>query len=187
MEPSYAHGTSATALLGETIGENLDRAVAAYGEREALVSVHQGLRYTYAELGEAVQRTARALLAAGIGAGDRVGIWSPNCAEWVLVQYATAKLGVILVNINPAYRTSEFEYALRQSGCRMLVAATAFKSSDYVAMVEEVGPSLPGLEKVVFIGRDWDAFVASGDAVDPGAVAERQAKTQFDDPINIQY
>jgi fatty-acyl-CoA synthase len=186
MEPSYAHGTATTALLGETIGENLDRAVAAYGEREALVSVHQGLRYTYAELGEAVQRSARALLAAGLGAGDRVGIWSPNCAEWVLVQYATAKLGIILVNINPAYRTSELEYALRQSGCRMLIAATAFKSSDYVAMVEEVRGELPGLEQVVFLDG-WDEFVARGDGVDDALVAERQRQTQFDDPINIQY
>src|SRR4051794_5041413 len=186
MEPSYAHGTSATALLGETIGGNLDRTVAAYGEREALVSVHQGLRYTYAELGEAVQRTARALLAAGIEAGDRVGIWSPNCAEWVLVQYATAKLGIILVNINPAYRTSELAYALRQSGCRMLIAATAFKSSDYVAMVEEVRGELPALEQVVFLDG-WEEFVARGEGVDDALVAERRQATQFDDPINIQY
>jgi fatty-acyl-CoA synthase len=186
MEPSYAHGTSATALLGETIGENLDRAVAAHGERDALVSVHQGLRYTYSELAEAVQRTARALVAAGIGAGDRVGIWSPNCAEWVLVQYATAKLGIILVNINPAYRTTELEYALRQSGCRMLIAATAFKSSDYVAMVAEARAELPELEQVVFLDG-WDEFLVGGDGVDDALVAERQAATQFDDPINIQY
>jgi fatty-acyl-CoA synthase len=187
MEPSYASGTSSTPLLGDTIGDNLDRAIGRWGEREALVSVHQHLRYTYAQLGEAVDRTARAFLAAGLEAGERVGIWSPNCAEWVLVQYATAKLGVILVNINPAYRTSELEYALRQSGCRMLVAATAFKTSDYVAMVAEVRPSLPALERVVFIGRDWDAFVASGDAVDASELTARQAATQFDDPINIQY
>src|SRR3954466_8037280 len=187
MEPSYAHGTSPTALLGETIGENLDRAVAAFGDREALVSVHQGLRYTYAEFGEAVERTGRAFLAAGIQPGERVGIWSPNCAEWALVQYATAKAGIILVNVNPAYRTSELEYVLRQSGCRMLVAATAFKTSDYVGMVEEVRPELPGLEKVVFIGRDWEEFLAAGDAVDPADLRERQAATQFDDPINIQY
>jgi fatty-acyl-CoA synthase len=187
MEPSYASGTSSTPLLGDTIGDNLDRTIARWGEREALVSVHQDLRYTYAQLGEAVDRTARALLAAGLEAGERVGIWSPNCAEWVLVQYATAKLGVILVNINPAYRTSELEYALRQSGCRMLVAATEFKTSDYVAMVDDVRPRLQTLERVVFIGRDWDAFVASGEAVDPSEVSARQAATQFDDPINIQY
>src|SRR5262249_31873920 len=114
-------------------------------------------------------------------------IWSPNCAEWALVQYATAKLGVILVNINPAYRTSELEYALRQSGCRMLVAATAFKTSDYVAMVGEVRGSLPELEQVVFIGRDWAGFVTAGASVSADAAAELQAATQFDDPINIQY
>ena len=187
MEPSYASGTSSRPLLGDTIGDNLDRTVARFGDREALISVHQGLRYTYTELGAAVERVARAFLAAGIEPGDRVGIWSPNCAEWALVQYATAKLGVILVNINPAYRTSELEYALRQSGCRMLVAATAFKTSDYVAMVDEVRPSLPELEQVVFIGRDWDGFVAGGESVSAGEVAERQAATQFDDPINIQY
>ena len=187
MEPSYASGTSTTPLLGDTIGGNLDRTVARCGEREALVSVHQGLRYTYTELAAAVERTGRAFIAAGIAPGDRVGIWSPNCAEWALVQYATAKAGIILVNVNPAYRTSELEYALRQSGCRMLVAATAFKSSDYVAMVDEVRPALDELERVVFIGRDWDEFLAEGDAVDPGELAERQAATQFDDPINIQY
>jgi fatty-acyl-CoA synthase len=187
MEPSYASGTSRTPLLGDTIGDNLDRTIARWGDREALVSVHQSERYSYAELGEAVDRAARGLIAAGLRAGDRVGIWSPNCAEWVLVQYATAKLGIILVNINPAYRTSELEYALRQSGCRMLVAATAFKTSDYVAMVGEVRPSLPRLERVVFIGRDWDGFMAEGERVDAAEIADRQAATQFDDPINIQY
>jgi fatty-acyl-CoA synthase len=187
MERSYASGTSSTPLLGDTIGDNLDRNVARWGDREALVSVHQGLRYTYAEFGEEVDRAARGFLAAGLEAGDRVGIWSPNCAEWAIAQYATAKLGVILVNINPAYRVSELEYALRQSGCRMLVAATAFKTSDYVAMVDDVRPTLPALERVVFIGRDWDGLLAAGDAVEQSEVAARQAATQFDDPINIQY
>src|SRR5918992_4003795 len=116
--PSYAHGASGTPLLGETLGESFDRTVARFGAREALVSRHQSLRYTYAELGEAVDGVARALIAAGFAHGDRVGIWSPNCAEWVLVQYATAKAGIVLVNLNPAYRTSELEYALPQSGCR---------------------------------------------------------------------
>ena len=133
MEPSYASGTSSTPLLGDTIGDNLDRTIARFGDREALVSVHQDLRYTYSQFGEAVDRCARALIAAGVEPGDRVGIWSPNCAEWALVQYATAKAGIILVNINPAYRTSELAFVLKQSGCRMLVAATAFKTSDYVA------------------------------------------------------
>ncbi len=187
MESSYASGTSTTPLLGDTIGDNLDRAVRRFGEREALVSAHQGIRYTYAELGEAVDRAARALIAAGLEAGDRVGIWSPNCAEWVLVQYATAKAGIILVNINPAYRTSELEYALRQSGCRMLVAATAFKTSDYVAMVEEVRGNLGDLERVVFLDERWHELLAGAEAVSAEELARRQAATQFDDPINIQY
>ena len=134
-----------------------------------------------------MDRTARAFIAAGIEAGDRVGIWSPNCAEWALVQYATAKAGIILVNINPAYRTSELEYVLRQSGCRMLVAATAFKTSDYVQMVDDVRDNLDGLERVVFIGRDWERFIADGERVSAEELRSRQTATQFDDPINIQY
>jgi fatty-acyl-CoA synthase len=186
--PSYAHGASPVPLLGETIGARLDATIARHGAREALVSHHQDLRYTWAELGEAVDRVARGLIALGIEPGDRLGIWSPNCAEWALVQFATARLGVVLVNINPAYRTSELEYALRQSGCRALVAARAFKSSDYVAMVSEVRGSLPALEHVVFLdGDDWDELLAGGEGVDPGEVAARQAATQFDDAINIQY
>ncbi len=187
MEPSYASGTSSTPLLGDTIGDNLDRTIERFADREALVSVHQDLRYTYAQFGEAVDRTARAFIAAGIEAGDRVGIWSPNCAEWALVQYATAKAGIILVNINPAYRTSELEYVLRQSGCRMLVAATAFKTSDYVQMVDDVRDNLDGLERVVFIGRDWERFIADGERVSAEELRSRQTATQFDDPINIQY
>src|SRR3954447_26368312 len=158
MELSYASGTSTTPLLGDTIGDNLDRTIARFGDREALVSVHQDLRYTYAQFGEAVDRCARAFIAAGVEAGDRVGIWSPNCAEWALVQYETAKAGIILVNINPAYRTSELEYDLLQSGCRILVATTTFKTSDYVQMVGAVRDSLAGLEQVVFIGRNWEPF-----------------------------
>jgi fatty-acyl-CoA synthase len=188
VEPSYVSGVSSTPLLGETIGATFDRTVARFGEREALVSRRQEQRYTYAQLAEAVDRVARGLLAAGIDAGERVGIWAPNCSEWALVQFATAKLGIILVNINPAYRTSELEYALRQSGCRMLVAAQQFKTSDYVAMVEEVRPSVETLEQVVFLdGPDWDGLLSAGDGVGADAVAERQAATQFDDPINIQY
>src|SRR5215212_8661708 len=167
MRPSYVHGASSTPLLGQTIGENLDRAVERWGEREALVSCHQGLRYTYAELGEAVDRLARGLLASGLEPGDRLGIWSPNCAEWVLVQYASAKAGIVLVNINPAYRTSELEYALRQSGCRALIAARAFKTSDYAAMIEEVRPDLPELERVVLLeSSEWEQLL-SGDGPDP--------------------
>ena len=183
MTLSYAHGTSTTPLLGETIGENLDRAIERFGDRDALVVRHQDVRLSYAELGAHVDRVARALVAAGLRPGDRMGIWAPNCVEWVLVQYASAKAGVILVNINPAYRTSELEYVLNQSGLKLLVAAQAFKSSDYVAMVEEVRPACAALERVVFTGTpEWDAFVAGGDA--DVALPD---DLQFDDPINIQY
>ena len=182
MQPSYVHGASATPLLGQTIGENLDRAIAQWGEREALVSCHQGLRYTYAELGEAVDRLARALLATGLVPGDRLGIWSPNRAEWVLVQYATAKAGIVLVNINPSYRTSELEYALRQSGCGALIAAPSFKTSDYAAMIEEVRGSLPDLEQVVlFDTPEWDALASSD------GNGAQLPECQFDEAINIQY
>jgi fatty-acyl-CoA synthase len=180
MPPSYAHGAGAAPLLGETIGENLDRTIARFGDREALVSVQQEVRYTYAELGAAVDRLARGLLAAGLAPGDRLGIWSTNSAEWVLVQYATAKAGIVLVNINPAYRTSELAFVLAQSGCRALVSERAFKSSDYTAMIETVWPDLPALERVVYLGSpEWEALLAGGDAELPAG--------QFDDPINIQY
>src|SRR3954468_3799262 len=154
MALSYSSGTGMTPLLGETIGANFDRAVAEHGDRDALIVRHQGVRWTYAELDEAVDRAARSLAALGLGKGDRLGIWAPNCAEWVVVQFATARLGVILVNINPAYRTTELAYALRQSGCRALVSATAFKTSDYRAMVEEVRDDLPALEHVMFLGDE---------------------------------
>jgi len=185
---SYVHGASSQALLGETISANLDRTVARCGESDAVVSRHQDLRFTYAELGEAVDRVARALIAAGLQPGDRLGIWSPNCAEWVLVQYATAKVGVVLVNINPAYRSSELAFVMKQSGCRALISARTFKTSDYVAIVEEVRSELTELERVVFLeSPDWEELLAGADAVDDEALAERQAATQFDDAINIQY
>jgi fatty-acyl-CoA synthase len=179
---SYANGTSTTPLLGETIGANLERTAARVPDADALVSCHQGIRLTYGELDDEVDRAARALLSAGLEPGDRLGIWSPNRAEWVLIQYATAKAGVILVNVNPAYRTSELEYALNQSGCRMLVAAPSFKTSDYAAMIDEVRPRCAALERVVlFETPDWDELLAGGDA--PRELPE----LGFDDPINIQY
>src|SRR5947209_9683115 len=151
---SYAHGASAEPLLGETIGANLKRTIARVPDADALVSCGQGLRYTYAEFGQAVDLLAAGMLAAGIGRGDRVGVWGPNRAEWALVQYATAKLGVILVNINPAYRTGELEYALAQSGCRMLFAAAECRGSDFVAMADDVSPRLEALERTVFFGTE---------------------------------
>jgi fatty-acyl-CoA synthase len=188
MEASYACGTGDVALLGETIGANLERTVARVPDKEALVSRHQGLRYTYAELDAAVDELARGLMDLGIEPGDRVGIWSPNNAEWVLVQYATAKIGAILVNINPAYRTSELGYALAQSRCRTLIAAPSFKTSDYVSMVAEVHPELTALAEVIFLGSpEWDALGERAARVPVDALRERSAALDFDDPINIQY
>jgi fatty-acyl-CoA synthase len=185
---SYSHGASRIPLLGETIGDNLERTASTLGDREALVSCHQGTRYTYAELDGEVNQVARALLDAGIERGDRVGIWSPNCAEWVLVQYATAKVGAILVNLNPAYRAHELAYALSQSGVRLLVSAGEFKGSDYREMVEEVRSGLDALERVVFLdSADWDELRAGADRVDDSALWERMSTLAFDDPINIQY
>jgi fatty-acyl-CoA synthase len=188
MSDSYARGEHTTPLLEETISANLDRTIQRFGDREALVSVHQSLRYTYAELGQAVDELSRALIAAGLRTGDRLGIWSPNCAEWTLVQYASAKIGAILVNINPAYRTSELEYALRQSGCRMLVAATSFKTSDYRAMIDELRDGLGTLERVVFLGgEDWSELLAGAAAVGNHDFRARSASLRPGDAINIQY
>ena len=187
-EPSYGSGTSSTPLLGETIGANLERTAKRVPDNDALVSVHQKLRYTYREFNAAVDQLAKGLLASGLGKGDRVGIWSPNYAEWAMVQYATARIGVVLVNINPAYRVHELAYVLNQSGCRMLVAAPSFKTSDYRAMVAEVQPASPALETVVFLfSPQWDALVAAGETVSNEALQARAATLQFDDPINIQY
>src|SRR5262245_53591797 len=182
MTRSYASGVATKPLIGETIGENLERTVARFGDREALVVRHQDVRLTYEQLNEQVDALARGLLGGGLRKGDRVGIWSPNCAEWVLTQYATAKAGIILVNVNPAYRTTELQYALKQSKCRMLVAAPSFKTSDYAAMIEEVRGELPELERVVLLGSsEWDALTA-GDGPEPDLGA-----LDPDDPINIQY
>src|SRR5919197_6434941 len=147
--PSYVHGASPVPLLGETIGENLRRTVERVPNTEALVVGHQNYRATYAELWEQTGRAARGLLARGIGKGDRVGIWSPNRAEWVVVQYATARIGVILVNINPAYKTAELSYALQQSGISLLLLAKAFRTADYVAMLDEVRPDCPDVREAL--------------------------------------
>ena len=185
---SYASGPSSLPLLGETIGSSLERVAATYGDRDALVSVHQGVRYTYAELNDRVDGVAMGLLSYGLERGDRVGIWSPNYAEWALVQYATAKLGVVLVNINPAYRTHELSYALNQSGCRVLVAAPSFKTSDYVSMVSAVRPETVHLERTIFMfGSDWDELLERGERGSADGLRARSASLQFDDPINIQY
>jgi fatty-acyl-CoA synthase len=185
---SYSSGPSTMPLLGETIGANLDRMVARFPDRELLVSCHQNLRYTYAEFNEQVDLVARGLLDLGLQVGDRAGVWSPTYAEWTMVQYATAKIGVILVNINPAYRLHELAYALNQSGCRLLFAAPSFKTSDYRAMVAEVAPNVPALERTIFFfSPEWDALLTAGQTVSPDALRTRADGLQFDDAINIQY
>ena len=193
LHESSAAGETTPALIEETIGENFSRIAREHADREALVEVASGRRWTYAELDRDVDALARGLIAAGIAKGDRVGIWSPNCAEWTIVQFATAKVGAVLVNVNPAYRTHELAYALQQSGLRLLVSATDFKTSDYRAMVDEVvtaGASSGdlALERVVFLGTsDWDDLLAQGEGLPADAVAERMATLANTDPINIQY
>jgi fatty-acyl-CoA synthase len=183
---SYSSGESATALLGETIGGNFDATVRAFGDREALVDRAAGRRWTYSELAADVDALALALLELGIGPGDRVGIWAPNCAEWTFTQYATAKIGAILVNINPAYRTRELEFVLNQSGTRLLVAAEKVKTSDYAGMIAEVRPRCPGLTDVVLLGSpQWQSMLDDGRRLDRGALDRIELDT--DDPINIQY
>ncbi|HEY9368562.1 AMP-binding protein [Streptomyces sp.] len=181
---SYAHGTSTVPLLADTIGANLDRAVAAWPDREALVDVPSGRRWTYARFGADVAELADALLASGVTKGDRVGIWAVNCPEWVLLQYATARIGAIMVNINPAYRAHELEYVLRQAGITLLVSSLAHKTSDYRALVEQVQGNCPELRETVYIGdASWDALVAR--AADVGEL--RPAALSCDEPVNIQY
>lgn len=184
---AYAHGPSAVPLLGETIGENLRRIVERFPDREALVVRHQRYRATYRELWEQSGRAARALLARGVRTGDRVGVWSPNRFEWVVLQYATARVGAILVNINPAYRAAELEYALTRSGVSFLALAQHFKLIDYVGTLAEVRGRCPKLREAIVLCSDWDAFLAGADAVADADLAVVEAGLQFDDPINIQY
>ncbi|MGN6522677.1 MAG: AMP-binding protein [Actinomycetes bacterium] len=186
--PSYVSGTSDVPLLGFTLGESLHRAVRDHGDREALVDCASNRRWTYSELDVEVDEVALGLLALGVAKGDRVGIWAPNMPEWVMVQYATAKIGAILVNVNPAYRSHELRYVLQQSGMKVLVSAVAYKTSEYQQMVEEVRGECPALEHVVYIGEDsWQQLVATGAQRDHHELVERAATLSFDDPINIQY
>jgi fatty-acyl-CoA synthase len=185
---SYAHGLGDEPLLGETIGANLARTAARFPDREALVDMASGHRWTYAEFDAGVDLVARGLLAMGVDKGDRVGIWAPNVPEWMFVQYATARIGAVLVNINPAYRTHELAYVLQQAGVSTLVSAESFKTSDYRGMVEAVRGDCRDLRDVVFLGTDdWVDLLARAEAVDPAALASRAAVLGFDDPINIQY
>jgi len=185
---SYSSGTSDTPLLGDTIGDNLARTVSRLPDAEALVDVASGRRWTYAELDADVTSLALGLLAGGIDAGDRIGIWAPNCPEWTLLQFATAKVGAVLVNVNPAYRSHELAYVVGQSAMRMLVSAVRHKTSDYRAMIDEARPECRDLHDVVYIGEDsWDQLVAAGSAASTDQLAERMATLSSDDPINIQY
>ena len=188
MTAAIDHGSTDTPLLEQTIGDNLAATVERFPEREALVVSHQGVRQTWTEFAATVDQVAKGLLARGVAKGDRVGMWSPNYAEWVYIQYATAKIGAIQVNINPAYRTSELEYALKQSGCRMLVARTEYLTSAYRDMVEAVRPNLPDLVDVVYFDTDdWTDLITAGEAITDAALAERAGTLDRNDPINIQY
>ena len=185
---SYSHGSSATPLRTQTIGAALEEVAARFGRREALVDVPSGRRWTYAELDTDVDVLAAGLLERGVERGDRVGLWAPNCPEWTLVQFATAKIGAILVNINPAYRTHELAYALEQSGCRLLVSATEFKTSNYVEMVGTVAGQATELEQAIFIGSpEWQELFDRGRQAGTDGVRARSAQLAFGDAINIQY
>jgi fatty-acyl-CoA synthase len=184
---SYLHGSSLTPLFGETIGENLRRTVERFGDREALVVRQQGYRATYRQLWEETTVLARALMASGIGRGDRVGIWSPNRYEWVMMQYATARMGAILVNINPAYKTAELQYALTQSGVKLLILAKGFRTTDYEPMLADVRGRCPELREALVIEHDWAALLGRATGTTARELSERERSLQFDDPINIQY
>jgi fatty-acyl-CoA synthase len=185
--PSYIHGPSETPLLGETIGQCLDRIVAQFPESDALVSRHQEIRYTWRELHRQVETVARGIMSLGVQRGDRVGVWSPNCAEWLIAQYALAKIGAIMVNVNPAYRLRELEHALNQSGVSVLISARGFRNTSYVAMIDELAPKLPALKNIIYIGRDWEDLLTRADAVPVSQLRARERSLQFDDAASIQY
>ncbi|ABS27183.1 AMP-binding protein [Anaeromyxobacter sp. Fw109-5] len=186
-KPSYVSGTSSVPLLGETVGENLRRTTARFPEREALVSVQQGYRATYRELWEQTSELARALLVRGVRKGDRVGVWSPNRYEWVVLQYACARVGAILVNVNPAYRVHELEHALRHAGVSTLVLARAFRQADYVSMVREVRLRCPELRQTIVIDDEWTDLRQDARRLSEEELSNVERSLQFDEPINIQY
>ena len=188
MSASLTTGPTTPELIEQTIGANLEATVARFGDREALVVPHQEIRQTYDEFNATVDSVAKGLMAMGIGTGDRIGMWSPNYAEWIYIQYATAKVGAIQVNINPAYRTNELEYALNQSGCRLLVTMTEYLTSGYRDMVEAVKPNLTTLESVIYFDTDdWQGLLDGGESISDEALAERSASLSPHDAINIQY
>ena len=184
---AYTYGASNISLIGETIDQNLRKTVEKYPNKEALISVHQNYRVTYAEFYAQVTAVAKGLIALGVKQGDRVGIWSPNCYEWTLLQYATAKIGAIMVNINPAYRTSELIYVINQSGISYIFAAPQFKSSNYKKMIDDAREFTETLRKEVYWGESWQHFLAHGEKVTDEKLLSFEEKVQFDDPVNIQY
>ena len=184
---SYTNGASNIPLLGETIDENLRKTVAKFPNNDALISTHQHYRATYTEFYEQVTAVAKGLIALGVKSGDRVGIWSPNCYEWTLLQYATAKIGAIMVNINPAYRTSELIYVINQSGLSYIFSAIQFKTNHYKKMIEDAREFTDTLRKEVYWGESWEYFLAQGKKVSDEKLQAYEAKVQFDDPVNIQY
>lgn len=184
---SYVHGASDIPLLGETIGENLKKTTKKFPEKEALICAHQDYRATYAEFYEQVNLVAKALINLGVQSGERVGIWSPNCYQWVLLQYATAKIGVIMVNINPAYRTSELIFVLNQSEITYIFSALSFKSSNYKKMIDDAREFTSTLKEEIFWDESWDHFLKGGEKISDEELETRESKVQFDDPVNIQY
>src|SRR5205809_1820750 len=186
-EESYAHGASAIPLLGETIGQNLRNTCNRFPEHKALVCVHENYEDSYAEFWQQTEEVAKAFMAINVKKGDRVGIWSPNRYEWVLVQYATARIGVILVNINPAYQLSELTYALNLSGVSVIVSALSFKDSNYKAIIKEATVNCSCLNEVIYFDENWQAFLAKASSITTTQLEEIESTIQFDDPVNIQY
>jgi len=185
--PSYSFGASATALLGQTIGQNLKQTVMAYPEQVAIISAEQNIQLDYTQFWQATTQIAKSLIALGLQPGDRLGIWSPNRYEWTLLQYATARIGIILVNINPAYRVLELEYVLQQSTIKIMVACVRFKSSEYKTMIETVRNNCPSLEHEIYFETNWERFLEKGSIIDDAILASWEEKVQIDDPVNIQY
>ena len=184
---AYTHGASSVALLGETIDENLKKTVTKYADQEALICSHQNYRATYKEFYDQVVEVAKGLIALGVKRGERVGVWSPNCYQWTLLQYATAKIGVILVNINPAYRTSELIYVINQSGLSVMFSALQFKSSNYKKMMDDAREFTDTIRKAIFWDESWEHFLKEGKQISDETLRKYEEKVQFDDPVNIQY
>ncbi len=184
---AYTHGASSVALLGETIDENLKKTVDKYADQEALICSHQNYRATYKEFYDQVVEVAKGLIALGVKRGERVGVWSPNCYQWTLLQYATAKIGVILVNINPAYRTSELIYVINQSGLSVMFSALQFKSSNYKKMMDDAREFTDTIRKAIFWDESWEHFLKEGKQISDETLCKYEEKVQFDDPVNIQY